>query len=310
MNYRYMVYGLKVKSQIKFDEFIEDTNSDDIYDVEIINGDISEEICNKVRNGRKVFTSNHIVWFHIDNIATYVIENGNKIIVKSYDNAELKDIKSYIVGSCFGHLLYQKGILAIHGGALGINNKAIVFVGESGSGKSTLTTALRLKGLGFLSDDLAAIDLGEQISVNPGYPGQRLCKDGMDMFKYSKCEFTRIDLDKKTKYTIPVNESFIKEKTKMEAIIEISVDDTEKVKFEEIKGSEKLKLLLRNTYCLNSVKHLGVSKEYFFKCLAVVKEIKMYKLTRPRSGFTVNEQINKINEYLGVIYDKGEISNA
>ena len=40
----------------------------------------------------------------------------------------------------------------------------------------------------------------------------------------------------------------------------------------------------------------GISPIYFKKCLDIAKHIKFYKITRPKEGFTVNEQIKLIEE--------------
>ena len=43
-------------------------------------------------------------------------------------------------------------MVAIHGGVIEIDNKAVIFTGDRGAGKSTLTTALREKGYKFICD--------------------------------------------------------------------------------------------------------------------------------------------------------------
>lgn len=298
MNYRYLVYGLKVNSQIEFDEFLDNINESNDNEVNIIYGEMNNDIKEEINQGRKVFISKEIVWFNIDNIATYLIKDGNLIIIEPYKDSTLKEIKTYIFGACLGHLLYQREVFTIHGGALELNNKALIIVGESGAGKSTLTTALRLNGFGFLSDDLSAIDMEKYPAVNPGYPGQRLCDDGMGRFGYNIDNYNKVELEDKVKYTIPVWESFIREKTEIGMIFEITVDDVEKVYSEKINGTEKLNLLLRNTYCLSSVKHLGVSNNYLKQCIKLAKEVSMFKIVRPRKGFTVNEQMSVINNVI------------
>ena len=298
MNYKYLVYGLKINSQIEFNEFLENIDESDYNDVNIIYGKMDETIKQEISNGRKVFISRETVWFNIENVATYLIKDGNLIIIDPYKDSKLEEIKTYIFGACLGHLLYQKEVVAIHGGTLEFNNEALIIVGESGSGKSTLTTALRLNGFGFLADDLSALDIYEEPKVNPGYPGQRLCNDVMNKFGYKTDSYNKIELEDKVKYTIPVWESFIKEKTKIGMIFEITVGDVEKVCIEKISGAEKLNLLLRNVYCLSSVKHLGVSSNYLRKCIKVANEINTFKIIRPKEGFTVHDQMMGIKNII------------
>ena len=42
----------------------------------------------------------------------------------------------------------------------------------------------------------------------------------------------------------------------------------------------------------------GLDREYFKRCLKITKDIKIYRITRPRDKFTVNEQIEIIKEKL------------
>ena len=70
--------------------------------------------------------------------------------------------------------MIQRDIVAIHGGTIVIDNKAIILTGNRGAGKSTLTTGLRLKGYPFISDDVAAIEIKDSIPmVKHGFPYQK-----------------------------------------------------------------------------------------------------------------------------------------
>jgi len=62
----------------------------------------------------------------------------------------------------------QSRLLFLHAAALEWNGRAYVFAAESGSGKSTTTWGLLHHGFGYLSDELAPVDLGD-LRVHP-YP--------------------------------------------------------------------------------------------------------------------------------------------
>ena len=304
---RYKVYGLLIKSEMDINEFIVEAFATKIFDAKIVLEEMPKTIKESILDGRNIFIEANDVWFHIDGVANYRITNGNKIAIEADKYANINDIKSYLLGTCMGHLLYQKKILAIHGGAIEANNKALIIVGESGSGKTTLTTALRLKGYRFITDDLATIEFRSSIAVNHGYPGQRLCDDGMELFGYDVSKYQMINLDNRMKYVIPVRENFINKKTELGAIFEITTGNVNKVCIEEIFGGEKLKLVLRNVYSLKWVKHLGVNPLYFRQCLDLAKNIKIYKIIRPNEGFTVSDQISAIEEKIGNIKEQQRI---
>ena len=54
--------------------------------------------------------------------------------------------------------LYDRGLLAVHAGAVVHRGRALVVAGPSGHGKTTLTLGLVRAGLGLLSDELAVLD--------------------------------------------------------------------------------------------------------------------------------------------------------
>jgi len=301
----YKAYGLNIKSEIEFTELIVNYSKEQ-YDAEICYGIISEDIKDLIDKGCNIRAKKNNVWFNVKGVAIFNIFDGNKIIVEPYENSKLNDIKAFVLGSCVGFLLYQRNIVAIHGGAVEVNNKAIIIVGESGSGKSTLTTALRLNGHGFIADDISTIKIENVPMVNPGYPGQRLCDDGMTRFGYDKSKYTRVDLANKDKYVVSVRESFIGNPIEMNALYEIAVGDVESVQIKAMLGKEKINLVLRNIYLLRRVRHLGLDSSYFKQCIELAKKIPMYRITRPKVGFTVNEQIALIDKKI----EEFNITNA
>lgn len=86
----YKVYGLNIKSEIKIDEF---ENLNAIPEDEIVTISYSvmdDEIKKSVSEGKKIQLQKEKIWFHIDNIATYCITNGNKVEVEVFENANMQ----------------------------------------------------------------------------------------------------------------------------------------------------------------------------------------------------------------------------
>lgn len=296
MKYYYKVYGLNIESEIKIPELIilEKENEPNI-DVTIYIDKMPESINIAKEQGRLEGFRKKEMWFYIKDIATYYIKNGQEIVIEPYINIDNHYIKTYILGSAFGLLLIQKNIVAIHGGTVVINDKAIICTGDTGAGKSTLTSALRLKGAKLLADDVSAIDIKDEIMVYPAYPQQKLCGDAVRKLGYDTGDFIRID-EGRDKYAIPSKDRFIHNSVKLKAIFEITVEDVEKVQITELKGSEKMSAIMRNIYRRYVTDIAGLDREYFKKCLKVTRDIDVYKVTRPKDIFTVSEQIKIIKE--------------
>jgi hypothetical protein len=303
----YKVYGLNIKSEIKIDEF---ENLNAIPEDEIVTISYSvmdDEIKKSVSEGKKIQLQKEKIWFHIDNIATYCITNGNKVEVEVFENANMQLMKIYIMCSCLGFIMLQRDMVAIHGGVIEMDNNAVIFTamllivviftGDRGAGKSTLTTALREKGYKFISDDVAGIMFDKVPYVMPGFPYQKLCESAMDKFGYDKEKNTSFMSDKEVKYIVPAKEEFIYEPRKLTTIIKLTVGDVEEVTIEELKGSEKINNIIQNIYRGEYIKYLGgMNSKYFKKCLDIAKNINFYVVTRPKDQFTVDKQIELIED--------------
>lgn len=295
--YHYKVYGINIDSQIEIPEFPVNKENINNKRVDLILGKASDSIKEEIDKGRRISVARDNIWFHAEGVATYMINNGNEVIVEPCKNYDKKLLKVYIMGSVMGFLLLQQQVLAIHGGTTVINDKAVIFTGDRGAGKSTLTTALGERGYKFLADDVAAIRIDEVPKVNPGFPYHKLCEDAVDKMSYEKEKLTHFRGDGKVKYLVPDFEGFCNKGTSLGALIEISVGDVENVKLEEILGHNKFYKLLNNIYRNEYMSSMGeIPPKYFKQCMEVAKNIKCYTIIRPRDKFTVEEQIRLVEE--------------
>jgi hypothetical protein len=85
-------------------------------------------------------------------------------LVLRCDGAEVLSVASSaeMTGGLFQTLLsrihsYDDWLAIIHGGAVALNNRALLLPGSSGSGKSTLGAFLVARGFDYLSDDMIAV---------------------------------------------------------------------------------------------------------------------------------------------------------
>jgi hypothetical protein len=84
----------------------------------------------------------------------------------------------YFVGPILAFILRRRGLTLLHGSVVDSAAGAIAFLGESGAGKSTLAAAMLRCGYGAVTDDVIALDAGDQaLRVWPGFAGLRLWQD-------------------------------------------------------------------------------------------------------------------------------------
>ena len=296
----YRVYGLNIESEICIPEFtiIENPQAVNI-DTKIYYKNAGQEIKEAIKNGKRTNFTYNDMWFNVENVAIYHAYDGDKIEVELYENADPYMVNMYILGTVLGLSILQKNMVAIHGGAIVINNKGCVFTGDKGAGKSTLTTALRKKGYGFIADDVASINLDGNTSIYPGFAYQKLCEDTMEKLGYDKKEFIPFDAGEHIKYIVPAHDKFVDNEVNFDTLFEISVGEVDKVQIEELSGSEKLQNIIRNIFNVYALYYSGgIPPTIFKKCMDIGKSIRCFRIIRPKDKFTVDEQISLIEDIL------------
>ena len=293
----YNSYGVNIESEIEITEFIPIDNDEFTKaDISIYQMKIPEEIQEDLDKGiDKVYQENEI-WFHIRNVATYHIKNGDTILVYPEDGHDFNSLKAFLIWRSIGLALLQRNIPIIHGGAVVIDDKAVVFTGKSGSGKSTLTSAFRDMDYGFLTDELCvtSLDYEGNIVIMPGYPQQRLSRAAIDNLGYDYRDFVR-NKNKTEMYAIPADSTFINNPKRLAVIVQIEeTDDIDEVTIEEFTGIKGYMGIIDNMYMYSTTKYIGLNKDYYEKTVKMGKNVRFFKLKRPYGLFTVDEQVKLV----------------
>ena len=301
MKYYYRVYGLNIESTIEIPEFevIDDISKYSI-DVNLTYGTVNSEIKDLIERRHFSNFKKMNMWFYIKEVGIFHIFNGDTVIIEPCKDADLNMVKIYIMGSVLGMVLLQKNIVAIHGGGIVIDGKGCIFTGDKGAGKSTISTALRKKGYKFISDDVCSINCGDINKINYGFGYQKLCEDAMTKLGYDVKKYKpfRGDLNE-NKYIVSAFDEFIKEEVPLKAIFELAVEDVEKIEIKEIVGADKIKNIVANIFRVDILYYSGgLEPLYFRKCLEIAKNIKYYKITRPKSVFCVDDQIKLVENIM------------
>src|SRR5687767_37791 len=89
----------------------------------------------------------------IPEVASYRID-ATSILVSPAPAVPEQNLRLYLLGSAFGALLHQRGLLPLHANAVEIDGKAVAFMGASGEGKSTLAAWFHDRGFNIIADDV------------------------------------------------------------------------------------------------------------------------------------------------------------
>jgi len=162
------IFGLLVESELPLPELITVVSPPNVY---IRFGKIIEQV--EIPSVSGICYRNYTDKFlmKVDGVACFLVENGNSITIDRAEGGSDDEIRLFLLGSAFGALIHQRGILPLHGSAIVVNNQALIFSGISGAGKSTLAAGFMKRGYMLLTDDVCVITLdneGKPIA-HPGY---------------------------------------------------------------------------------------------------------------------------------------------
>ena len=100
-------------------------------------------------------------------LARFTVRDGNHVLVEPLEGYGPSSWRVPLLGSVLAALLEQRGLFALHGGALVFGKSAAVFLGDKGQGKSTLNAALNCAGFPLLNDDVTALQMPDDSLGKP-----------------------------------------------------------------------------------------------------------------------------------------------
>lgn len=296
---KYGVFGLVILSEVPLDELIPmNEDSKEPVDVEVRLGHNPKSIKNPLVESEYYELGKSEILFEIPRLGRFYIKNGSLIQVELYESTDKNQVKVYILGICLGMILIQKNRIPIHGSGLVHKNRGMIVCGSSGAGKSTLTEALKQEGFKIMSDDLTPlVESNGDIWMKHGYPYQRLCRDVVDYFGYDVLELERAVAEVE-KYKVSNMDQFHQADTKLTAIYYLTKSDVKAVSIEEVKGAAKMPVLIDNLYAYWLVKQIGIGNALFSQLMSVANRVRVYRITRPLSGMSTEEQVSQIKSTL------------
>ena len=173
----YSVFGLRVRSSFRLPELFL-AEGDGQPDVTIKTGPVAE--CDSGDNGLRA--KDGALLLDIPDVARFRISNGNTITVDADIDTPERNVRLYLLGSAFGAVLHQRGLLPLHANAVEIDGKAVAFMGASGEGKSTLAAWFHDQGYRVIADDVCVVRNGdvERPYALPGVARLRLWQDALE----------------------------------------------------------------------------------------------------------------------------------
>lgn len=203
----YVLCGLRVRSALAMPELFPWNGDDRPADVEVTFGPIQEPTEPPVwtRPFSRLWAGGAYL-LDIAKVGRFFTEGGKKIVIEPVAGAQEPELRVFTLGTSFGVLCHQRGLLPLHASAVRLDGKAVVIAGNSGQGKSTLSAALRARGHALVGDDLAVIDPPSSL-ILPAYPQHKLSPDVLKTlgFKHEGLQANRQGM---TRFCVPASDSF------------------------------------------------------------------------------------------------------
>jgi hypothetical protein len=273
------VFGLKIASEIELPELFPGT-SDDPPEVTIVAGSV--EWRQEAEPGLHADGADLVLI--VPEVARFRISGGASIIVEADAGVPERNVRLFLLGSAFGALLHQRGVLPLHANAVEIEGKAVAFMGESGAGKSTLAAWFHDAGYRVLADDVCVVrfDQHGRPRSTPGLPRLRLWLEALNAFGREPSAYNLSYLGDKPfdKFDVPLgSDASGLDDFELGAIYLLDKGDS--VRVERIVGVAAAEAVIAHTYRGGFLSAASGYRGHWSSSVALVQTTPIYRLARP-----------------------------
>ena len=275
--YDYSVFGLAVRSDIDLPELMPLAFEREA-DVTIRMGEVAGD--ENIRPGLHANGTEALLI--IPGVARYSIHGGTSITIAPASGVDVRNVRLYLLGSAFGAMLHQRGLLPLHANAVEVAGNAIAFMGASGSGKSTLASWFHDRGFRVLSDDVCVVDFeSEKPSVRPGIARLRLWRAALTASGRVVSDFepSFIGEGAPDKFDVSLMQSgSASDRVQLAAIY--LLDRAEKQRIEKLSGAATVEAIFANTYRGGFIERVGNSRDHWTGSVRLAQSVPTFRAER------------------------------
>jgi hypothetical protein len=232
----------------------------------------------------------------IPEVGRYRIEEGNRIIVEAEPEVPERNVRLFLLGSAFGVLLHQRGLLPLHANAIEIGGRAIAFMGPSGAGKSTLAAWFHDNGFRVIADDVCVVSFGldGRPLAAPGLPRLRLWAETLELMGRDPQGLNRSFLnDEHEKFDVPIHAAAAARlQIPLDAIY--LLDRGAEFSIAPLRGIEAADAVFANTYRGEYLAKTGGSKQHWESGVRLVRVTPVFRAIRQWDPAVLEEQCSRL----------------
>ncbi|MGH7503203.1 MAG: hypothetical protein ACREL7_15870 [Longimicrobiales bacterium] len=296
--YRYRIAGLGVGSPIELQGVAADADAA-AEDVTIRYARVHDTgvLKDGARTGWRADGDGYVL--SVRGVAAYRVTGGRLIEVDPVNGADSSDLTLFLLGSAFGALWHQRGMLALHASAVDVGGRAMAFAGPSQTGKSTLAAFLTRRGYPLVTDDVAVITRsGSSTSaIWPG-PGRiKLWRDGLAQLGEEARQLARAG-GRRDKYHMPVGTSDPPGRSAPVGLARLYViaNGEGATAIERLSGLDAVEAVAAQTYREQFVVPMGLAREHFRLCAEAARSIEVCRLTRALGFEHMDEVLDALEQ--------------
>jgi hypothetical protein len=260
-------------------------------DVVIAEKEFPDELSDPLDSSAVYEVNAKALLLRVTGVGRYLVSDGREILIDPDPEATPHDVRVFLLGTCLGALLHQRGFFVLHASGVATGEGCVLFAGESGVGKSTLLAELLRRGHKMIVDDVCAVrfDAAGKPIVVPSYPRTRLWADAAARFAIDTTNLprTRSSWDK---FERQVGDQFSDREANLTHVVHLAGPyDGHECSLERLGPIDAFTTLVDNTYRGILLDGLDRRTSHFELASRAASFVKVFRVRRPADSNTVEE---------------------
>lgn len=231
------------------------------------------------------------VLIHVGGIATFSVENGDRVIVQTSLDREDPRIWGCMLGCAIVALLHQRSVVPFHASAIQTDKGCVMFMGASGLGKSTLAAGFRARGRRVVSNDICGLVPGihQAPMVVPGHPHVRLTSESLSKLGL------HLPLEGiSQKARVPVGDDFCDTPLPLWRAYLLSTHAADNIRITTLSSMESCTALIRHTCFKGLLSHPDGRCIHLKCCASAAQSVPLKKIARPETPFSLEQLLDEL----------------
>ncbi|MGZ8311777.1 MAG: hypothetical protein ACXWUR_06890 [Allosphingosinicella sp.] len=247
----------------------------------------------------------------VPRVGRYLIQDGRCILVERQPDASDRNVRLFLLGSAFGALLHQRGLLPLHANAIDVGGRVVAFSGHSGAGKSTIAAWFHDRGYKVLADDVCVIafEAGGAVAY-PGLPRLRLWREALEASGRVADDYD-LSFDDMTKYDVPTRSRSETGPLPLDHVYLLRRSpEAGAASISRLRGVDAVDALVSNTYRGAYLRSIGRTRDHLMTCARLAAEVPVYSAERVWGFDNFEQQARLLERHVLDIAEAAERASA